>query len=504
MVICLAGVGSAVQAQRAYRVTDAQLRQLITRLETRSDVFKRSLDSALDESRYDSTRPEDDINQFVSDFENATDRLRTNFNSRTETRQDVEEVLSRGAAINDFMRRVRLNTRVESDWALVRTDLTQLARYYNVTWNWSNPTYSTSTPPVYGQGRGLDRMTGTYRLDTSRSDDARAAAERATRNLPSRNRQNVVDSLTARLESPEGLALDRRGRNFTIASSRAPQVSFEADGLQRYEQLDNGRRVRVSATYQGDELIISQTGDRGNDYSVTFASIDNGRRMRVTRRISTLQLTQPVVVESIYDKTADVAQLDLYGGNSGYPTNGSGTTSEGFLVPTGTQLVANLNDSLTTKDSKENDRFTMTVTSPSKYEGATLDGYITGLKRSGRITGRSEMTLNFEHIRLRNGSTYRFAGFVESIRTVNGETVQVDNEGNVKDSDNRTTTTAKRAAIGTAVGAIIGAIAGGGKGAAIGAIIGAGAGAGSVYVQGSDDLELPSGTEVTIRASGPN
>ena len=65
MVICLAGVGSAVQAQRAYRVTDAQLRQLITRLETRSDVFKISLDSALDESRYDSTRPEITFCQFL-------------------------------------------------------------------------------------------------------------------------------------------------------------------------------------------------------------------------------------------------------------------------------------------------------------------------------------------------------------------------------------------------------------------------------------------------------
>jgi hypothetical protein len=53
------------------------------------------------------------------------------------------------------------------------------------------------------------------------------------------------------------------------------------------------------------------------------------------------------------------------------------------------------------------------------------------------------------------------------------------------------------------VGAIIGAIAGGGKGAAIGAILGAGAGAGSVYVQGREDLELMSGSEVTLRASAP-
>ena len=46
-------------------------------------------------------------------------------------------------------------------------------------------------------------------------------------------------------------------------------------------------------------------------------------------------------------------------------------------------------------------------------------------------------------------------------------------------------------------------LAGGGKGAAIGAVIGAGAGAGSVYVQGRNDLDLEAGTEVTVRATGP-
>lgn len=506
MVVSLAGMAVVAQTQRTYRVNRTQVQQLLTRLENESNTFKRSLDSALDQSRYDGSRQEDNINQFVSDFENATDRLRTNFNSRRETKQDVEEVLTRGNAINDYMRRVRFTGRLQEDWSLVRTDLTQLARLYNVTWNWTTPVYQTSTQttPVYGQGRQLDRMTGTYRLDTSRSEDARTAAERATRSLPSRDRQRVLDSLTARLESPESLAVDRRGRNFTIASSRAPQISFEADGRVHNEQLDNGREVRVTATLTGDSLFINRTGDRGNDFSVTFASIDNGRRMRVTRRISTDRLTQQVVVESIYDKTADVAQLDLYNGSPSYPTNGTGTTSGGFVVPNGTQLVAVLNDNLTTKDSRENDRFTMTVTGPSQYEGATIEGYVTGVNRSGRITGRSEMTFNFERIRMRNGSTYRFAGLVETVRTANGETVRVDNEGSVQEGDSRGSTTAKRTAIGTAVGAIIGAIAGGGKGAAIGAIVGAGAGAGSVYIQGSDDLELLTGTEVTIRASAPN
>ncbi|HEY0547039.1 MAG TPA: YMGG-like glycine zipper-containing protein [Pyrinomonadaceae bacterium] len=519
LVFALTGISLMAQTQqrRAYRVNDRQIQTLLNRIENRSDVFQRSLSNALNSSRYDSSNRQGDINQSVSDFQNAINNLHANFNNRRDTRQDAENVLNSATPINNYLLSARLNGNVQTNWASLRNDLTELARLYNVTWNWSNQSYPTTgqTYPntnqnnqPYGQGR--DRLTGTFRLDTSRSEDPRSAAERATRSLPAANRQRAMDSLTARLESPESIAIDRRGRNFTIASTRAPQISFEADGTEHSETLDNGRQVRVTASYTRDQLVISQVGDRGNDYSVTFEPMDAGRRLRITRRISSDRLTQPVVVESIYDKTADVAQLDLYNGGSGYPNNpnyptnpGSGTTSGDFVVPDGTQLVATLNDNLTTKDSRDNDRFTMTVTSPSQYEGATIEGYVTGVNRSGRVTGRSTMTFNFERIRLRNGGTYRFAGFVDSVRTANGENVRVDNEGSVQEGDNRTTTTVKRAAIGTAVGAIIGAIAGGGKGAAIGAAIGAGAGAGSVYVQGRDDLELLSGTEVTVRASAP-
>lgn len=500
LVFALTGVGMMVQAQRAYRVNDAQVRQVLTRIENRSRNFRQNLDNALYNSRNNGANRESSINQMVSDFDNAVARFRDSFNNRRETRQEVEEVLNLSLGVNNFMRRTTLNTRTQQSWANMRTDLTELARLYNINWNWSG-TYEPGTS--IGGGNARERLTGTYRLDTSRSEDPREAAERATRTLPARDRQRVLDNLTSRLESPDALAIDRRGRTVTIASSRAPQITFDADGRERVEQTDRGRQVRVRATLNGDQLHISQTGDRGNDYTVSFDAIDNGTRLRVTRRISSDRFTQPVVVESVYNKTAEVAQLDLSNGYPNYPTTGTGTVTGDFRVPNGTQLVAVLNDNLTTRDTRDNDRFTMTVNSPSQYDGAVIEGYVTGVNRSGRITGRSEMTFNFETIRMRNGDSYRFAGFVESVRTPGGETVRVDNEGTVQESDSRTSTTAKRAAIGTAVGAIIGAIAGGGKGAAIGAAIGAGAGAGSVYVQGRDDLELVSGTEVVVRSSGP-
>ena len=172
------------------------------------------------------------------------------------------------------------------------------------------------------------------------------------------------------------------------------------------------------------------------------------------------------------------------------------------MVPDGMVLTTRLDTNLDTDQTRAGDRFTLTVLSPAEYEGATIDGVVSNVDRGGRITGRTEMALNLESIRLRNGRSYSFEGIIESVRTLTGENVRIDTEGVVESSD-QTSRTIKRSAIGSAIGAVIGAITGGGSGAAIGAAIGAGAGAGSVYVQGRNDLELVSGTELTIRASAP-
>jgi hypothetical protein len=346
-------------------------------------------------------------------------------------------------------------------------------------------------------------LNGTFRLNTSRGDDVRTAVDNATRNLSLAERQRVYDALLRRFDPPQMIAIDRRGTSVTIASTRAPQISFVADGREQVETTQGGRSVRVRANFTGDALTITRTGERANDFTVTFDPSSDGRELLVTRTLYSDRVTQPVTVRTYYDRTSDVAELNIYDTNRESNTGVGGDVATGtFVVPNGTQLVAVLNNDLSTQNVREGDRFTMTVRSPGEYDGATVEGSVVSINRGGRVTGRSEMTLDFDTIRLRDGRSYRFAGILESVRTTNGDVVRVDNEGAVRDSD-QSSKTIQRTAIGTAVGAIIGAIAGGGKGAAIGAVIGAGAGAGSVYVQGRNDLDLSAGTEITVRASAP-
>ena len=491
--------GVSTGGDNNYQLSDFQMRQLIDRLNLRSATFSRNLRNDLNRS-YNDRSSADEVRRQLSDFEMALTQLRNRVNSRQSSSSDARNVLDRAAFLNNYITDRQLSNQTENSWNTLRPDLDQLASAFNIAWNWSTyPGGNTGGGGGYGNRRDL---TGTFQLNSSRGDDVRTAVDNATRNLSLAERQRVYDSLLRRLDPPQMIAIDRRGSSISIASTRAPQINFVADGREQVETTNGGRTVRVRSSLSGDTLTITRTGERANDFTVTFDPSSDGRELLVTRTLYSDRITQPVVVRTYYDRTSDVAQLNIYDTNREGIAVGEPNPTGTFIVPNGTQIVAVLNNDLSTQSAREGDRFTMTVRSPGQYDGATLEGTVGTINRGGRISGRSEMTLDFDTIRTRDGRSYRFAGILETVRTPSGDVVRVDNEGAVRESD-QSNKTVTRTAIGTAVGAIIGAIAGGGKGAAIGAVIGAGAGAGSVYVQGRNDVDLTAGTELTVRSTGP-
>ena len=493
-MLVLAGVGSGFKASA---FADHQTEQYLQQLRTQLISFNGSLNSALASTSLPAFRARE-ISDSVRSFESSVERLRQRNNEQRETPNDVREVLDRATQVDSVIRANNLFVRVDRDWRAIRATLDGLARQYSISQSWDN--YPDNRP---NRPRAAERLTGTYRLNLTQSDRAATIADQATRHLTGQERQRIREMIIRRLEAPESLALERTGRNISMASSRAPQVTFEADGVEKSEQRPNGRTVRTMANVQGDRLIISTVGDRGNDYTVTFDPVEQGRRLRVNRRLDIEQLTQPVVVNSIYDKTSETARLDIIQVDRPQ-RNRPGRGGIGFTVQDGSELLATLNTNLNTERVRDGERFTMTVVSPREFDGATIEGYVSKVDRAGRFTGRAELGFNFERIRLRNGRTYDFDGYIQSVRAVGGEEIQVDNEGVVSEESGQTQRTVTRGGIGAAIGAVIGAIAGGGKGAAVGAVVGGGAGAGSVFVTGRDDLDLRTGTEFRIRAVNPN
>ncbi|HEX8370628.1 MAG TPA: hypothetical protein VF604_18935 [Pyrinomonadaceae bacterium] len=507
-----------VQGQlRPYRVNDRQVQVLINRIETGTDTFRRQVDRNLDRSTMNGTRTEDNLTSYVTDFENATDSLRRRFDARTSTTADVQEVLNRASMIENFVRDNRLSTNAQRQWTLVKTDLDTLATYYGVRWDWTARINNDRNDNRGGLdrdgirggrgGRGDSRLTGTYRLNTSQSDDVNAILERTFGNnagTDANQRQRGRRMMERRLTAPDMLAIEKINQRVTIASSLSPQVSFDADNVSRSEVSSNGRTVNIRAAQSTDGLTISYEGDRMNDYNITFLSVGNNQ-LRVTRKLYLENRGETITVSSVYDKIDQTARWTDMGGSNNTGNTGTINNNNGnydFVIPNGTRLVAVLSTPLSTRTTQNGDRFTMEVTSPTQYRGAIIEGTVAAAERSGRVSGRAEMGLNFETIRLRNGQTYRFTGLIDSVRNANGDSVGINNEGAVRDG-NQTTKTVTRAGVGAALGALIGAIAGGGQGAAIGAGVGAGAGAGSVILQGRDDLRLDNGTEFNLTSSSP-
>lgn len=120
-----------------YRITDREVEQVLHRIEKQADKFRAELDAALDKSRLNGTRSEDEINAFVKDFYAQTKILHDHFDAHKSTNADVQSVLDRAARIDAFMRRNRLRKRgAEKEWANLKVNLDELARVYNVSWRW--------------------------------------------------------------------------------------------------------------------------------------------------------------------------------------------------------------------------------------------------------------------------------------------------------------------------------------------------------------------------------
>ncbi|MCC6327060.1 MAG: hypothetical protein IT174_00990 [Acidobacteria bacterium] len=484
---------SAAFGQIAPRANDPAVRNLLARLETKTDTFRTTLDRRMDNTKWNNTNTEDNVASYLAAFENATDELRNDVTGRRATAAQATEVLNYGWYLDDFMRRNRLGSSAERQWRGIRTDLNTLARYYNVNWSWNR------TMPPFPTGRfpGNSRagLTGTYRIMPGMSDNLDSVIDRALNDYGQNERTRLRRNLERRLSAADVLAIDRNGRNVTIGSSLSPRMTILADGRVRTETNDRGRTMRTTATLTRDGLTVNMDGDRARDFWVSFETVGNDR-LRVTKRIYLENRNQAVTATSVYNRTADVARWPAV---NGWPNNSSNAGN--FYIPNGTRITAVLQNDLSTKESKDGDPFTLRVTSPSQYRGAVIHGNVAQADDSGRLTGRAELSLDFDTIVV-NGRSYRFAGIVDSAAQADGDTIKVNNEGTIRE-DSQTKETLTRGGIGAALGAIIGAIAGGGEGAAIGAGIGAGAGVGSIVLQGKDDLELEQGSQFTITATSP-
>jgi hypothetical protein len=137
VLMLVASFAIVARAQDApYRLNDKQVKRLMAQLKKDTGRFRKSLDSSLDRSRLNGSHREDDINRFLKNYEDSTERLYSRFKDNKSVGADVEAVLDGAAEIDQFMTRRLASERAMRDWDAVRQDLRQLAEAYNVSWRW--------------------------------------------------------------------------------------------------------------------------------------------------------------------------------------------------------------------------------------------------------------------------------------------------------------------------------------------------------------------------------
>jgi hypothetical protein len=171
------------------------------------------------------------------------------------------------------------------------------------------------------------------------------------------------------------------------------------------------------------------------------------------------------------------------------------------IIPRDTELIIELQDELSTQQSREGQKFTAKVASPSEIAGATIEGRVSRVRQAGRLRQRSELTLSFDRIVLSDNRWSNFNGIMVEVIPVKGDNIsRVDTEGT---AIGHSTFKHDAVTVGgtTGVGTVIGAVTGGPVGAAIGAGVGAAFGVGAIVIDRGKQVHLNKNQQIRIKSS---
>jgi len=104
------------------------MRSVVKDLKNRSKDFQRQVDRDLDNSRYNGSRREDEINNLAQQFRNAVNRLDNNGRSSNNDYR-MQEVFNIASQIDRSIGRRGLSYNSQGIWQGIRADLQQLGQY---------------------------------------------------------------------------------------------------------------------------------------------------------------------------------------------------------------------------------------------------------------------------------------------------------------------------------------------------------------------------------------
>ena len=123
-------VGLALPVFAADRLTDRDVKALITRIEQGRDKFDDELDGKLKNSVIRQPSGEVNVKDVLNDFQKSIDRVEERLKPDYAASAEVAQLLRRGSAIETFFRQQPPGTKGESEWNRLASDLKALAAAY--------------------------------------------------------------------------------------------------------------------------------------------------------------------------------------------------------------------------------------------------------------------------------------------------------------------------------------------------------------------------------------
>lgn len=159
---------SVAQGRYANQYSRADVDAIIRTMEDSADEFRRDFNNQLNNSGLSNSQRRTYSNQ-VEAFENATDRLRSKFDSDNQwwqSRSQVQTVIANARPLNQTMVGLNFRRNIERQWNQLRNNVNRLADTYDLPgiagggwnggpWNPGNPGgggNQTSAPPSWAQG----------------------------------------------------------------------------------------------------------------------------------------------------------------------------------------------------------------------------------------------------------------------------------------------------------------------------------------------------------------
>jgi hypothetical protein len=134
------------------RYDQRYLKDSIQRLDRLAKEFERDLDRALDHSRVNGTRREDQVNAQGHDFRRAVSNLKSNFGNGRDlnrSRDEAARVLDEARQFDRIGRGRGINSEVASDWSQIQRELAIISDAYGFGYGYNNGGY-------YPNGRNDD------------------------------------------------------------------------------------------------------------------------------------------------------------------------------------------------------------------------------------------------------------------------------------------------------------------------------------------------------------